>query len=237
MGNSTVLTCTKKVQHIRKQQVGGRARLTPFAHARRRVLLHLERLQPVQQLAPQRVRGQRGQALRPKAWRRGGRMPRCHCRGKSHMSLLLVFVLELAVASVLALAWASVCHAPHISTSASWQPTLPGARAQRLVHKQARRACWHNEAGLEPPRAPAHTWRHRFPSFARLLPIQQTHMYSTDAGGKTAVLMCSPVRRHARLATSHRLLEPGPVSHLTNEHGRGAHPGPTRVRSRARRRC
>ncbi len=152
-------------------------------------------------------------------------------------TLPLAFVLALAVASVLALAWASVCHAPHISTSASWQPTLPGARAQRLVHKQARRACWHNEAGLEPPRAPAHTWRHRFPSFARLLPIQQTHMYSTDAGGKTAVLMCSPVRRHARLATSHRLLEPGPVSHLTNEHGRGAHPGPTRVRSRARRRC
>ena len=84
MGNSTVLTCTKNVQHIRKQQVGGRARLTPFAHARRRVLLHLERLQPVQQLAPQRVRGQRGQALRPKAWRRGGRMPRCRCRRKSH---------------------------------------------------------------------------------------------------------------------------------------------------------
>ncbi len=170
MGNSTVLTCTKNVQHIRKQQVGGRARLTPFAHARRRVLLHLERLQPVQQLAPQRVRGQRGQALRPKAWRRGGRMPRCHCRGKSHMSLLLVFVLELAVASVLALAWASVCHAPHISTSASWQPTLPGARAQRLVHKQARRACWHNEAMLEPRarrRIPGATASRALPAYCR----------------------------------------------------------------------
>ncbi len=71
------------------------------------------------------------------------------------------------------------------------------------------------------PRAPAHTWRHRFPSFARLLPIQQTHMYSTDAGGKLFypqlfVLMCSPVRRHVRLATSHRLLKPGQVCHLTN---------------------
>jgi len=38
------------------------------------------------------------------------------------------------------------------------------------------------------------------------------------------VLMCSPVRRHVRLATSHRLLKPGQARRLSNRRGRGSAP-------------